>query len=59
MIEATKAGDNKIVEMAKFKPFKDVQTAVNQAIFEIKSKGKTPNIIIMPCGNLTVPVLNK
>jgi len=49
--------DNKTVEMARFKPFKDVQNAVNEAIYSIKSKGKIPNILIMPYGNLTVPVL--
>lgn len=49
--------DNKTVETAQFKPFNDIQTAVDQAIKLVKSKGKKPNVIIMPYGNLTVPIL--
>jgi len=47
--------DNKIIEKAKFKPFSDIQTAIDEAVDLIKSKNKTPRIIIMPFGNLTIP----
>ena len=52
--------DYKIIEKAKFKPFSDIQSAVNEAIRLIKSKNKKPRIIIMPFGNLTIPkIVNK
>jgi nickel-dependent lactate racemase len=47
--------DEETIKKAKFKPFKDIKTALDKSIELIKSKGKKPNILIMPYGNLTVP----
>ena len=48
-----------IVKKAMLKPYSDIQTAVDDAITLIKSKGKKPKIIVMPMGSLTIPVLSK
>jgi len=47
--------DDNIIKNAKLKPFKNIKLALNQAIAEIKLKGKKPHIIIMPSGSLTIP----
>ena len=49
--------ENKIVEMAKLKPYSNIQSAVDDAIELIKSKGREPRIVVMPSGNLTVPLI--
>jgi nickel-dependent lactate racemase len=49
--------EDKFIEMAKMKPYSNIQSAVDDAIELISSKGKKPRIIIMPCGNLTVPII--
>ncbi|RLF36956.1 MAG: nickel-dependent lactate racemase [Thermoplasmata archaeon] len=48
-----------VVKKAMLKPYSDIQTAVDDAITLIKSKGKKPRIIVMPMGSLTIPVLSK
>ena len=50
--------EDKIVEKAKFKPYPDIQSALDNAIKIIKEKGKKPKIIVIPTGNLTVPIIN-
>jgi nickel-dependent lactate racemase len=49
--------DKDIVKKAMLKPYHDIQTAVDDAITVIKSKGKQPRIIVMPSGSLTIPFL--
>ena len=51
--------DNKIVEKAKFTPFSDIQQAIDKAIEIIELENKTPKIILLPYGNLTVPQIIK
>jgi len=51
--------DDEIIKMAMMKPYKDIQSAMNDAIKTIKARGKQPKIIIMPSGNLTIPFIKK
>jgi len=51
--------DDETIKKAMLKPYSDIQTAVDDAITLIKSKGKKPKIIVMPMGSLTIPVLSK
>jgi len=48
--------DDKIVKKALMKPYHNIQTALNEAIDKIKSRGDTPRIVVMPFGSLTVPL---
>jgi nickel-dependent lactate racemase len=48
--------DDKIVKKALMKPYHNIQTALNEAIDKIKSRGDTPKIVVMPFGSLTVPL---
>lgn len=48
--------DDDIIKKAMMKPYKTIQSAINDAINNIKSKGKKPKIIIMPSGNFTIPI---
>jgi nickel-dependent lactate racemase len=49
--------EDDIIKKAMLKPYSDIQTAVNDAVDLIKSKGKKPRAIVMPLGSLTVPLL--
>jgi nickel-dependent lactate racemase len=49
--------EDKIIEKALLKPYSDIQKAVDDAIKEIRKKGKKPKIIVMPLGSLTIPKL--
>ncbi len=49
--------DDNIIKKAKLKPFKNIKLALNQAIAEMKLKGRKPHIIIMPSGSLTIPII--
>ena len=51
--------DDKIIKKSLMKPYSDIQSAVNDAIETIKSKGKQPRIVVMPSGSLTVPSIGK
>jgi len=48
--------DDKIIKKALMKPYKSLQTAIDEAVKKIKEKGDKPRIIIMPFGSLTVPL---
>jgi len=48
--------DDKIVKKALMKPYHNIQTALDEAIDKIKSRGDTPRIVVMPFGSLTVPL---
>jgi nickel-dependent lactate racemase len=49
--------DDNIIKKAMLKPYSDIQTAVNDAVDLIKSKGKKPRAVVMPLGSLTVPLI--
>jgi nickel-dependent lactate racemase len=49
--------EDKIIKKALLKPYSDIQKAVDDAIKEIRKKGKKPKIIVMPLGSLTIPKL--
>jgi nickel-dependent lactate racemase len=48
--------EDDIIKKAMLKPYSDIQTAVNDAVDLINSKGKKPRAIVMPLGSLTVPL---
>lgn len=50
--------DNETIKKTKMKPYKNIQTALDDAIKLIRSKGKEPRIIIIPDGSHTVPMIN-
>ena len=51
--------DDKIIKKSLMKPYSDIQSAVDDAVETIKSKGKQPRIVVMPSGSLTVPSIGK
>jgi len=51
--------DDEIIKKAMMKPYKSIQSAINDAIKTIKEKGKQPKIFIMPSGNYTIPIIEK
>jgi len=46
------------IKKAKMKPYANIQTAVDDAIKIIESKGEEPKIVIIPDGSHTVPLIN-
>jgi nickel-dependent lactate racemase len=51
--------DDKIVRKSLMEPYKNIQTALNEAIKKIKTKGDKPSIVVMPFGSLTVPLIKE
>jgi nickel-dependent lactate racemase len=51
--------DDKIVKKAMMKPYASLQTAVDDAVKMVKSRGMDPRMIIMPAGSLTVPMIKE
>ncbi len=49
--------EDDIVSKAMLKPYPEIQTAVDDAVNIIKSRGKEPKVVIMPFGSLTVPII--
>jgi nickel-dependent lactate racemase len=49
--------DDDIVKKAMLKPYSDIQTAIDDAVNKIKSKGKDPKVVLMPFGSLTIPII--
>ena len=49
--------ENSIVRKALMKPYKNIQTALDEAIKKIKTRGDKPRIVMMPFGSLTVPLI--
>ena len=48
--------DDEIVKKAMMKPYKSIQTALDDAVKTIKAKREPPRIIVMPFGSLTIPL---
>ncbi len=46
---------DEIVKKAMMKPYRSIQSALDDALKEVKKNGKQPKIIVMPSGSLTVP----
>jgi nickel-dependent lactate racemase len=51
--------DDKIVRKSLMEPYKNIQTALNEAIKKIKTRGDKPSIVVMPFGSLTVPLIKE
>jgi nickel-dependent lactate racemase len=51
--------DDETIKKSMLKPYQNIQSAVDDAAKIAKDKGKTPRIIIMPQGSLTVPYIKK
>lgn len=51
--------DDDIIRTAMMRPFSDVQTAVDEAITVLRSRGKDPCMVVLPAGSLTLPLLNR
>lgn len=49
--------DDRIVKKALMKPYKTIQTAINDAVNKIIERGITPRVIVMPFGSLTIPLV--
>ena len=49
--------DDSTIKKALLKPCSDIQSAIDDAVEEIKKKGKDVKIIVMPQGSLTVPLV--
>jgi len=49
--------DDKIIRKALMKPYKNIQTALDEAINKIKIRGDKPRIVVMPFGSLTIPLV--
>jgi len=51
--------DDDIIKKSLMKPYSDIQSAIDDAIKTIRSKGRQPRIVLMPSGSLTVPSIGK
>jgi len=51
--------DDETIKKAMLKPFHDIQTAVDEAVKYVKSKGLKPRCIVMPFGSLTIPFVEE
>ena len=49
--------DDNTVKKAMLKPYSDLQSAVDDAVEIIKTKGRQPRVVMMPSGSLTVPYI--
>lgn len=49
--------DDEVVRKAMLKPYKTIQSALDDAINVIRNKGKKPRIVVMPQGSLTIPLV--
>jgi len=50
--------DNEIVNKAMMKPYKSIQSALDDAVSTIKGKNKKPRVVVMPLGSLTIPLVS-
>ncbi len=50
--------DNEIVNKAMMKPYKSIQSALDDAVNTIKGESKEPRIVVMPFGSLTIPLIS-
>jgi hypothetical protein len=50
--------DDEIVNKAMMKPYKCIQSALDDAVNTIKGKNKQPRVVVMPLGSLTIPLVS-
>jgi nickel-dependent lactate racemase len=50
---------DEIVKKAMLKPYKTIQSAVDDAVATVKAQGRKPRVVVMPSGSLTVPFSKK
>ncbi len=50
--------DDETIRTALMKPYSDVQSAVEEAVAVLRSKGREPSMVVLPAGSLTLPLLN-
>ena len=51
--------EDELISKAHMRPFGDIQSAVDEAIATMRSRGKEPNVIVMPNGTWTVPIMEE
>ena len=49
--------EDNVVKKTLMKPYSNIQSAVDDAVKTIKTRGKVPRIVIMPSGSLTIPIV--
>jgi len=49
--------EDDLISRAHMRPFGDIQSAIDEAIASMRSRGREPNVIVMPNGTWTVPVM--
>ncbi len=49
--------DDESLDAINIKPYHDLQTAIDDAVAHVRTRGREPRTILMPSGSLTVPVL--
>jgi len=48
-----------IVKKAMLKPYRSIQSAVDDAVKTMKAKEREPRIVVMPSGSLTIPLIKE
>ena len=51
--------DDEVARRAKMKPYHDIQEALDDAIAKMKTKNREPQVVVMPNGGMTVPLVEK
>ena len=51
--------DDEIVKKTMMKPYKNIQSALDDAVNIIKARREQPRIVVMPFGSLTIPLINR
>jgi hypothetical protein len=49
--------EDDLISRAHMRPFENIQSAMDEAIATIRSRGTEPTVIVMPDGTGTVPVM--
>jgi nickel-dependent lactate racemase len=49
--------DDKIVKKAMMKPYASLQSALDDAVSMVQTRGMDPRVVFMPAGSLTVPII--
>ncbi len=49
--------EDKLIKKSQLRPYKTIQSAIDDAVKLVKKKGKKPKTIVMPSGSLTIPYI--